>query len=205
MRFIEPEIQKKGFVAVTLLIDPGKRFVDHDLAGITFHLSHAFAIAQEVGRVLVTAPRAVDDAEPIVKAVIGGSGIVAILHGHAEVPLAKVSGGIAIFLKHLGDRLFALQKMHPVKAFVEDRVDSSAMVVAPRQKSSPRRGTGWGARVEVGETHAPSSQLVENWCLDGTVVAADVAVAKIVDVERDDIGTLLSSDLSNQSRSDEKL
>ena len=59
--------------------------------------------------------------------------------------------------------------------------------------------------MEVGETHATSSQLVENRCLDGTVVAADVAVAKIVDVERDDIGTLLSRYLSNQSRSHEKL
>ena len=108
MRFIEPEIQIEGFVAVTLLIDPGKSFVDHDLAGITFHLSHTFAIAQEVGRVLVTAPRAVDDAEPIVKAMIGGCRIIAILDRHAEMPLAKVSSGIAVFLEHFGDRLFAL-------------------------------------------------------------------------------------------------
>ncbi len=189
--FIEPEIEEEGFLVVSLLIKPGKSFVDHDLAGITFHLSHAFAIAQEVGRVLVTATRAVDDAEPVVKAVIGRSGVFAILDGHAEVPLAKVSGGVTVFFEHFGDGRFALLEMHPVKTFVEDRVDSGATVLASRQKGSPRRGTGRGARVEVGEAHATSSQLVDNRGLDGTVVAADVAVAKIVDVERDDIRRLV--------------
>ena len=91
-----------------------------------------------------------------------------------------------------------------MKSFIEDRVNSGATVLPPRQKSSPRRGTGWGARVEVGEAHARSSQLVENRCLDGTVVAADVAVAKIVDVERDDIGTLLSSDFRHMPRPEGK-
>jgi hypothetical protein len=58
--------------------------------------------------------------------------------------------------------------------------------------------------VEVGETHSTGSQLVKNRCLDGTVVAADVAVAKIVDVERDDIGTLLSSDFRRRRRPEGK-
>ena len=80
----------------------------------------------------MTATRAVDDAEPIVKTVICGSGIVAILDGHAEVPLAKVSGSIAVFFKHLGDRRFALQEVHPVKTLVKHRIDSGAAVLASR-------------------------------------------------------------------------
>ena len=135
MRFIEPEIEEEGFVAVALLIDPGEGFVDHDLAGITFHLSHTFAIAQEVGRVFVASARAVDDAEPVVESMIGGSGIIAILDRHAEVPLAKVSSGIAVFLEHFGDGGFALQEVHPVKTLVKHRVDSGAMVIgAPSEK-----------------------------------------------------------------------
>ena len=118
---------------------------------------------------------------------IGGGGIIAILDRHAEVPLAKVSSGIAVFLEHFGNRRFTLQKVHSVKALVEDGVDSGAMVIAPRQKTGARGGTGRGSRVKVCETHATSSQLVENRGLDGTVVAADVAVTQIVDIECDDI------------------
>ncbi len=190
--FIEPEIKEEGFVAVALLIDPGEGFVNDDLAGIAFHRPHAFAIAQEVGWVLVTLSRAVDDAEPVVEAMIGRGGILAILNGHAEVPLAKVSRGVTVFLEHFGDGCFARQEVHPVKAFVEDGIDSGAMVVAAREKSGSRGRAGRGSRVKVGEAHATGGQLVEDGRLDRTVVAADVAVAKIVDVERDDIRRLVS-------------
>ena len=82
VRFIEPEIDEEGFIVVAVSIEPSKSFVDHDLAGITFHLSHTPAIAQEVGRVLVTASRPVDDAEPVVEAMIVRGGIIAILDRH---------------------------------------------------------------------------------------------------------------------------
>ncbi len=118
---------------------------------------------------------------------IGGRGIIAILDRHAEVPLAKVSGRIAVFLEYFGDRRFTFQKVHSVKALVEDGVDSGADMVAASEETGARRGTGRGSRVKVGETHATSSQLVENWSLDGTVVAADVAVPQIVDIKCDDI------------------
>ena len=61
------------------------------------------------------------------------------------------------------------------------------MVVAPRQQSGARGGAGRSSRVKVGEAHTTSSQLVEDRRLDGAAITADVAVAKIVDVERDDI------------------
>jgi hypothetical protein len=42
--------------------------------------------------------------------------------------------------------------------------------------------------VKVGEAHATGGQLVEDRGLDGTTVAANVAVAEIVDEEGDDVG-----------------
>ena len=41
--------------------------------------------------------------------------------------------------------------------------------------------------MKVGETHATGSQLVEDGGLDGTAVAADVAVAQIVSQQHDDV------------------
>ena len=196
MRFIEPEIDEEGFIAVAVSIEPSKSFVDHDLAGITFHLSHAPAIAQEVGRVLVTASRAVDDAEPVVEAMIVRGRIIAILDGHAEVPFAKVCGGVTVCFEHFGDRRFALQEVHQVKTLVNDRVDSGAMVVTPCQKVA--RGAGRSSRVKVGETHSTSCQLVEDGCLDRTTITADVPVTEVVDVERDNVGTAFSRGGSRQ-------
>ena len=109
MRFIEPEIEEEGFVAIAFLIEPGKSLINHDLTGIAFNGSNSPSIAQKVGGVLVTGSNAVDDTEPIVKAVIGRRGVLTVLDGHAEVPLAKVSSGIAVFLEHFGDRRFTLQ------------------------------------------------------------------------------------------------
>ena len=81
--FVEPEIEKEGLVAVALLIEPCESLIDDDLTGIAFDGPNAFSVAQEVGRVLVTGARSIDDAEPVVEAMIGGSGIVAILDRHA--------------------------------------------------------------------------------------------------------------------------
>ena len=189
MRFIEPEIEKERFVAVPFLIEPGKCLIDDDLAGITLDGSNSLSITEKIGRVFVAWARTVDHAEPVVKSVIGRGRVVAIMDGHAEVPLAKVSGGIAVFFERLGDRRFAFQEVHPVKTLVKDRVDSGAMMVTPRQKSGARGRTSRGARVEVGESHATRRQLVENRGLDRTVVAADVAVTQIVNIEGDDVGS----------------
>ena len=118
---------------------------------------------------------------------IAGGGILAIVDGHAEVPLAEVGGGVAVFLEHLCDGRFALQKMHLVKSFGDDRVDAGATVLAACQKGGARGGSGSSSRVEIGEAHATGGQLVENGGLDGTAVAAEVAVSEVIDEEGDDI------------------
>ena len=92
---VEPEIDKEGFFVVVLFIEPGEGFIDDDLAGVAFHLSNAFAIAQKLGWVPVAGARAVDEAEPVVEAMIGGGGVIAIVYRHTEVPFAKVSGAVA--------------------------------------------------------------------------------------------------------------
>ena len=41
--------------------------------------------------------------------------------------------------------------------------------------------------MEVGEAHAFGGQVVENGRLDGAAIAADVAVAEVVDKQSDDV------------------
>jgi len=77
--------------------------------------------------------------------------------------------------------------MHLVKPFGDDRINSGAIVMAAGKEGGARRGTTRRARVEIGESHAPSGQLVENRGLDGAPVTAKIAVAQIVDEQSDDI------------------
>ena len=107
---------------------------------------------------------------------IGGSRIFAILHGHAEVPLSEVSGGVTVFIKHFGDGRFALQEMHPVKALVEDGVDAGARIEATCEISSARGRACRGSRVEIGEAHASGGQFIENGSLNRPPVTAEVTV-----------------------------
>ena len=107
------------------------------------------------------------------------------------MPLAKVSGGVAVFLEHFGDGRFALQQMHLVKPFGDDGIDSGAIVVAAREKSGARRGTGRGSGVEIGEAHAPGGQLVENGSFNRPLVTAEVTVPQVVDKQSDDVRTFV--------------
>ena len=187
VRFVEPEIEKEGSLGVAFFIKPGEGLVDDDLAGVAFHHADAFSIADKVGRVFVTWARAVDEAEPIVEAMIGGGGVVAIVYGHTEVPLAEVGGGVAVFLEHFGDGRFALQQVHLVKPFGDDGIDSSAIVVAARKEGGSRRGTGRSARVEIGEAHTPRGQAVENWSLNRPPVTTEVTIPQVVNEQGYDI------------------
>ena len=78
--------------------------------------------------------------------------------------------------------------MHSVTLFTEDGIDSGADVVAAGEEGGARGGADRSAGMEVGETHATGGQFVEDRGLDGTAVAADVAVAEIVDEKGDDVG-----------------
>ncbi len=51
--FIEPEIEEEGFITISLLIEPGKSLIDHDLTGIALDGSNSLSIAQKIGRVSV--------------------------------------------------------------------------------------------------------------------------------------------------------
>ena len=103
------------------------------------------------------------------------------------MPLPTVSGGIAVFLEHFSDGRFALQEMHLVQAFGDDGINTCAIVVAARKEGGSRRGTTRRSRMEIGEAHAPSRQLVENGRLNRPPVTAEVTKPKIVDKEGDDI------------------
>ncbi len=80
--FVEPEIEKEGFLGGALFIEPSEGFINDDLARVALYPPHAFAITKKLGWVLVAGTRAVDEAEPIVEAMIGRGGVVAIVYRH---------------------------------------------------------------------------------------------------------------------------
>ena len=202
--FVEPEVDEERSVGVAFLVEPVNGFVDDELAGVAFHGPDGFAIAQKVGGIFVAGMRAVDEAEPVVKAMFGRRGVVAIVYRHTEMPFTKVSGAVALVFQDFGERRFTPKQMHSVTLFTEDGIDSGADVVAAGEEGGTRRGTDWSPRMEVGKTHAAGSQLVEDGGPDGTAIAANVPVTKIVDQQGDHIGTLLSKCLPDLSRTNKK-
>ena len=130
MGFIEPEVEEEGGVGVAFLVEPGNGFVNDDLAGVAFHWPDGFAVAQKVGGIFVTGMSPIDQAEPVVETMIGRGGIIAPVDRHAEVPLAKVSSGVAFVFQDFGESRFTPQQMHSVTLFTEDGIDSGADVVA---------------------------------------------------------------------------
>ena len=184
---VEPEVEEEGSVGVAFLVEPGNGFVDDELAGVAFHGPDGFAVAQKVGGIFVTGMSPIDQTEPVVEAMFGRGGVVAIVYRHTEMPFTKVSGGVAFVFQDFGERRFAPKQMHSVTLFTEDGIDSGADVVAASEKGGTRRRADWRPGVEVGEAHAIGSQLVENRGLDWTTVTTNIAVTEVVDEEGDDI------------------
>ena len=185
---VEPEVEEEGRVGVAFLVEPGNGFVNDELAGVTFHGPDGFAVAQKVGGIFVSGISPIDQAEPVVKAMFGGSGIVlATVGGHAEVPLAEVSGGVAFVFQDFGERRFAPKQMHSVTLFTKDGIDSGADVVAASEEGGTGRRADRRPGMEVGEAHALGGQLVEDRGLDWTTVTTNIAITKIVDEEGDDV------------------
>ena len=131
---IEPEVEEKGSVGVAFLLEPGNGFVNDDLAGVAFHWSDRSAVPQKVGGIFVTGVSPIDQAEPVVEAMIGRGRIVAPADGHAEVPLAKMRRGVAFVFQNFGESYFTPKQMHSVTLFTEDGIDSGADVVTAGQE-----------------------------------------------------------------------
>ena len=173
---VEPEVEEEGIVGVAFLVEPGNGFVNDELAGVAFHGPDGFAVAQKVGGIFVTGMSPIDQAEPVVEAMFGRGGVVAIVYRHTEMPFAKVSGAVAFVFQDFGDGRFTPKQMHSVTLFTEDGIDSGPDVVAAGEKGGARRGADRRSGMEVGEAHAPGGQLVEDRSLDGTAIAAEVTV-----------------------------
>ena len=82
MGLVEPEVDEEGSVGVAFLVEPGNGFVNDDLAGVAFHGPDGFAVAQKVGGIFVTGMSPIDQAEPVVEAMFGRGGVVAIVYRH---------------------------------------------------------------------------------------------------------------------------
>jgi len=188
---VEPEIEKEGFLVVALFIEPGEGFIDDELAGVAFNGPDGLAVAQKVGGIFVTGMSPIDQAEPVVEAMFGRRGVVAIVYRHTEMPFAKVSGAVAFVFQDFGERRFALQEMHSVTLFTDDGIDSGTDVVATGEEGGTGRGADRRSGMEVGEAHTPGGQLVEDRRLDRAAIATEVPVAQVVNEQGDDVRTFV--------------
>ena len=133
VRFIEPNIDEKWCVRANF-VDPVNGFIDNELAGVAFHGSNGFTVAQKVGGIFMTGMRSIDEAEPVVESMIRRGGVIAPVNRHAEVPLSKVSGTVAFISQDFSKCRFTPKEMHFVTLFTEDGIDPSADVVAAGEK-----------------------------------------------------------------------
>ena len=79
MRFVKPDIEEKGDVGVATIVEPVDRFIDYDLAGVSFDLAEGFPVADEIGRIEMTGFCVVGGGEPVVEAMLGRSRFVVVV------------------------------------------------------------------------------------------------------------------------------
>ena len=96
------------------VLEPAKRFVDNDLAGVAFQRSDGFAVADEVAGVVVGRFGVVPGGKPVIESVFGGSGLFASVRRQAEMPFADVGGLVAVGFEELGDGGFTWEKVRPL-------------------------------------------------------------------------------------------
>ena len=90
MRFLEPDVEKKGLVGLADFLQPVDSFIGNDLAGVAFYFTYFLSIAEKVCRVPVTRGGVVVGGEPVVESVVGQGRLVSSPERRAEVPLAEV-------------------------------------------------------------------------------------------------------------------
>ncbi len=140
-----------------------------------------------VGLALHEAVEAVE--APLARPLVVGAGGGGVLHG-AEVPLADREGRVALVAEHLGHGGGVVGDVAPhvrvAAREVGDRAHPHLVVVAPGQQ----RRSGGGAHrgdVEVRVLEAAGGEAVDVRRLDVGAVAAEVAVAEVVDEDHDHV------------------
>lgn len=100
MRFVEPEIQEKGFAGRG--VEEADGFIDDEAGGVAGERSDGLAVADEIGGVGVARGGVVLRVEPVVEAVVARRGFGAIDEA-VEMPFAGVTGAVAGAFEEGGD------------------------------------------------------------------------------------------------------
>ena len=149
-------------------------------------------VVDEVGIILmrVAAEKAVValEAAPERPAVVGAGG--ADLLGGRQMPLADAIGGVALLQQHLGQKA-VLERDRAIAAGIAGRSLGDAghrvgMMIAAGQNARARRRAERG-RVHVGEEQPVLGQLVDVRRVDRRAVAAELAEARVVDDDEEDV------------------
>ena len=127
---------------------------------------------------------------------------VGFLHGfrqRAKMPLAKVAGGVTLFLEQLRQR----QLLWFYVAAVGER-NSIAIRMAPRYAAPARRAANRRRGIKPIELQAAFGHCVEVWRLDDLVsVKTNITPSQIIGHEENDVG-LLSGKATGQSQDKKK-
>lgn len=182
MRLVIWQVEKEGTAVVA--VDEGCRFPGYEIREIGALFVVCCIIlpksVTDTGTPVVGVGIIVEGAHLEADELIEALGLRAVIGWYAEVPLAEDCRAVAVAAKQFGQRcLLCLET---------DISLQDAGMLAPRQQTGARWGTGRGCDVVVGETHAPRRQGVEVRCAQvvGTITT-QIGAAQIVGDDEDDI------------------
>ena len=161
-----------------MIIQPFNSLIRHQLTGITFQMSDYLSVPNKVIWILMTGRCIIPCGEPVIKAMMTGSGLRPVLCRQTQMPFSNTGSLVSRTLDQFCKS--DLTRRHP-PPFAPARI-------TPRQQSGTRGSTN-RLRVE-GCKHSPLlGQLIKSWsliCL--TAIAPQVGVSLIIRKNDYDIG-----------------
>ena len=177
----EGEVEEEGF-RFSLLDEiegaAGEEVVDVVLLRVD---RKDLAVLPEMAGVLAMGVGMIEESERLLKALeVGTTGG----RGRSQPPFAEETGAIASRLEPFGDRLLLWEKwMIPIAT------DAKVAGVLPEHERRPRRGADGASRIVAGEPDSLGRHAVEVRSLEAPLaVDTEVAIAKIIRVDEDEVG-----------------
>ncbi len=124
----------------------------------------------------------------VVKTQIFGLWLRRVAQIAVEVPFADEGSGVARLFEQRRERELRSVQIN-TRSIGNPALDAGAIRRAAGKQSRARGRAERGRRIILGEPHAFSGERIEVRCLDDWVaIAAQVAVAEIIDINQHDVG-----------------